>query len=695
MRSIPTADRAIRNQKMKMHEFPSLPENLCRAHHPAMLRPLFFLFLTAALAQSRVIVTDVLVFGGTAAGVSAACTAKRCGKGVVVTEFGKHIGGLTSGGLGWTDIGNKAAIGGFAREFYQRLGKHYGRGEAWWFEPSVAERELRALLEESKVPVYFEARLASVKMDGKRIISISMENGDQFVASMFIDCTYEGDLMAKAGVPYLVGREANERFGETLNGVRGETPKHQFLVPVDPYVKAGDPSSGLLPFVQADPLGTPGAGDRCAQTYNFRLCLTKNPANRKPIEPPPGYDPKRYELLGRYFDGLVKAGQKISINNFLKFDMVTPEKTDINNNGGFSTDFIGANYDYTDGDYATRAKIWAAHLDYIAGFLTFLGNDDRVPVDIRAEMQAWGLCRDEFQDTGGWPHAMYVREARRMLSDFVMTEKVCRHAETAEDAVGLGAYNMDSHNCRRIVRDGVAHNEGDVQVRVKPYPIAYRSIVPKQADCENLFVPVCLSATHIAYGSIRMEPVFMILAQSSATAASMAIDGEIPVQKVEYARLRDQLEKDGQVLAWKEAPAASPAPKLDGLVLDDSEAKATGEWIAGTLLESRRVGAGYLHDGNANKGMMSLRWTPEIPEAREYEIFLHFPPNPNRATNAPVTIDILGAETRTVKVNEQEKSGHMSLGTFRLPQGKGTTITLSNKDTDGHVIADGVQLLAK
>ncbi len=662
------------------------------------LPSIIFCALLSFAARAEVVETDVLVFGGTAAGVSAASTARRLGKSVIVTEFGHHIGGLTSGGLGWTDIGNKAAIGGFAHEFYKRLGKHYGRAEAWWFEPSVAEKELRALLAEANVPVYLEQRLAGVKKDGARIAEISMEDGNVFRAKMFIDCTYEGDLMAKAGVPYMIGREANARFGETLNGVRGQTPKHQFLVPVDPYVQPGDPASGLLSFVQADPAGMPGAGDRSVQAYNFRLCLTKNPANRLPIQPPPGYDPKRYELLGRYCDGLVKAGAKISIGNFLKIDMVTPEKTDINNNGGFSTDFIGANYDYVEADYATRAKIWAAHLDYIAGFLTFLGNDARVPENIRSEMKAWGLCRDEFQDTGGWPHAMYVREARRMLSDFVMTEKVCRHLETADDSVGLGAYNMDSHNCRRIVHDGMAQNEGDVQVGVKPYPISYRSIVPKQSDCENLLVPVCLSATHIAYGSIRMEPVFMILAQSSATAACMAIDEKVPVQKIEYAKLREQLEKDGQMLAWKEtaaAPPAPPTPKLEGIVLDDTDAQKTGNWQPGSLVETRRVGTGYIHDGNTDKGNCTVRWTPEIPAAGEYEIVLHFPPNPNRATNAPVMIEIPNTPTRTVKVNEQEKSGHISLGTFRLPQGKGTTITLWNKDTDGHVVADAVQLLAK
>ena len=661
-----------------------------------MLRKFLVLLFLSSLARAEVVECDILVFGGTAGGVSAACTAARFGKKVVVTEFGRHIGGLTSGGLGMTDIGNKAAIGGFSREFYKRLGKHYGRPEAWTFEPSIAERELRALLTESKVPVYLDQRLATVKKDGTRIVEVVMENGNVFRAKMFIDCTYEGDLMAKADVPYLVGREANERFGETLNGIRAETPKHQFLVPVDPHVKPGNPASGLLPFVQSTPAGTPGAGDRSVQAYNFRLCLTKNPANRKPIEPPPGYDAKRYELLGRYFSALARAEKKVTLANFLNINMVTPEKTDINNNGGFSTDFIGMNYEYPDADYATRAKIWREHLEYVQGLLTFLASDERVPADIRAEMSAWGLCRDEFQDTGGWPHAMYVREARRMLSDYVMTEKVCRQLEKPEDAVGLGAYNMDSHNCRRIVRDGVAHNEGDVQVGVKPYPISYRSIIPRQNDCENLFVPVCLSATHIAYGSIRMEPVFMILGQSSATAAALAIDGGVPVQRIDYAKLRAQLLKDGQVLEWTGAGTnIAPAPKLDGIVLDDAEAVKTGEWADGSLVESRRVGVGYIHDGNKNKGACTVRWRPEIPQAGEYEIVLHFPPNPNRATNVPVTIDVSGAAARTIKVNQQDKSGRASLGKFNLPRGKETTISISNMDTDGHVIADGVQLIGR
>ena len=653
----------------------------------------FASLLLLASARAEVIETDVLVFGATAGGVSAACTAQRFGKSVVVTEFGRHVGGLTSGGLGWTDIGNKAAIGGFAHDFYKTLGKHYGREEAWWFEPHIAEETLRARLAESKVRVLFEQRLASVKKSGAKIVEIAMENGNVFRAKTFIDCTYEGDLMARAGVKYMVGREANERFGETLNGVRASTPSHQFGVKVDPYVKPGDAASGLLPLVVGEPLGEAGAGDRSVQAYNFRLCFTKNPANRKPIEPPAGYDARRFELLGRYCEALVAADKKPTLRTFLKIDMVTPDKTDINNNGAISTDFIGENYAYPDADYATRAKIWQAHEDYIRGFLTFLATDPRVPENVRTEMQQWGLCKDEFQDTGGWPHAMYVREARRMIGAYVMSEKNCRQIETPDDAVGLGAYNMDSHNCRRIVQDGAARNEGDVQVGVKPYPVSYRAIIPRAEECENLWVPVALSATHIAYGSIRMEPVFMILGQSAATAASMSIDDRVPAQKVDYAKLRAQLEKDGQVLAWAASGAASaPVRKHDGLVIDDADAQKTGEWVASSVAGAQQAGTGYLHDGNANKGGLSIRWTPEIAEAGDYEIGLLFPPNPNRATNAPVTVEIPGQPARTVKVNQREADGVKTLGRFTLAKGKGVVITLSNRDTDGHVVADGILL---
>lgn len=518
---------------------------------------LFAGMLTMLAAHGATIQSDICIYGGTSAGVIAAVQSTKMGKTVALIEPGRHLGGLTSGGLGWTDIGNKAAIGGLARIFYQHLGAHYGKAEAWTFEPSVAENEFNQLVREAKVPVYFHAPIVSVQTNSTRLVALTTADGDTFRAKEFIDATYEGDLMALAGVKFFVGREANATYGETLNGIRDTTPQHQFLVPVDPYVKPGDPASGLLPFIQSVPFGQAGDGDACVQAYNFRLCLTKNPANRKPIDPPANYDPAKYELLGRYCDTLAASNKPVTLKNFLKIDPVTTDKTDINNRGAFSTDFIGENYDYPAANPALRQRIQTAHLDYIKGFLTYLATNPRVPENVRTEMQTWGLCRDEFTNNGSWPHQMYVREARRMVSAYVMTEKNCRQMESAPDSIGLAAYTMDSHNCRRLVRNGHVENEGDVEVPARsPYPISYRAIVPAPGQCENLLVPVCLSASHIAYGSIRMEPVFMMLGQSAAAAAALALADNVSVQNVDYAKLQKQLLADGQILAWTK-PAKS------------------------------------------------------------------------------------------------------------------------------------------
>ena len=534
------------------------------------------LALCQAISAAEIIKTDICIYGGTAGGVTAAVQAARLGKTAVIVEPGRHLGGMTSGGLGATDIGNKAAIGGIAWEFYHRVALHYSHAEAWpseknedflkrttlaelaapdatmWkFEPHVAETILSQMIAEAKVPAHFQQRLTTVKRDGARITEITMASGEVYRAKMFLDATYEGDLMAKAGVSFTVGREANAQYGETLNGVRAETPKHQFSVAVDPYVKSGNPTNGLLPFIQSADGGQLGGSDRAVQAYNFRLCYTKNPTNRLAHAKPDNYNPADFELLARYLEALVAAGRKPELREFWAPSAMPNGKTDINNRGGFSTDFIGANYDYPNGDYATRAKIWKAHMDYTRGFIYFLATSPRVPDNIRTEMREWGAAKDEFPDTGGWPHQLYIREARRMVSDYVMTEHNCRGTTKSEDPVGLAAYTMDSHNCQRLAKNGRAENEGDVEVSgFPPYPIAYRSIVPKAAECENLLVPVCLSATHIAYGSIRMEPVFMVLSQSAATAAAFALDAKVPVQKLDYEKLRARLLADKQVLTW-------------------------------------------------------------------------------------------------------------------------------------------------
>ena len=553
-------------------------------HRAASLSSVIFLFTQTVTAAPDVKChqVDLCVYGGTSAGVIASVAAKKEGKSVLLVEPGRHLGGMSSGGLGWTDFGNKAVIGGMSLDFYRRVGRHYGKNDvAWTFEPHVAEKVYRDLIAENKVEVLFEHRITKADKQGARITAVTLEHAPPqpsgapspkalpdsapviVDAKAFIDSSYEGDLLARAGVSYTVGRESVDTYGEPLNGVRAETPKHQFLGPVDPYVIPGDPSSGLLPLIQHGDGGTPGTGDHRVQAYNFRLCLTQEKSNQIPIGPPPNYDPKRYELLARHVQSLERTGKLDKLSGrvpLLKIDMVTPKKTDINNNGAVSTDHIGANYDYPDADYARRGEIWNDHLHYIQGLLYFLATDDRVPQHIRDEMKSWGLCRDEFQDTGGWPHQMYVREARRMVGPYVITQADCEHKKVAEDSVGMGAYNMDSHNCQRIVRNGVARNEGDVQVPpAAPYPVSYRALTPKKNECQNLLVPVCFSSSHIAYGSARMEPVFMVLGESAAYAACMAMDEGKAVQDVEYAKLRKKLLEAKQVLQYTRPPRRNAA----------------------------------------------------------------------------------------------------------------------------------------
>jgi hypothetical protein len=527
---------------------------------------------TSKLPETAV---DIVVYGGTSAGIIAAIQAQRMGKLVVLIEPSNHLGGLTTGGLGATDIGNKAVIGGLSRDFYRRIKQYYENDAAWvyeirerynsrnarynpkddtmWtFEPHVASQVYRAMLAEAGITPVMNARLnraSGVKKSGARIESLALESGRTFIAKMFIDATYEGDLMAAAGVSYHVGREANAVYGETLNGVQPKlnVKLHRFTKAVDPFVKPGDPASGLLWGIQANSLPPDGTGDKCVQAYCYRLCTTDVQENRRPWPKPDKYDESRYELLLRNFD----AGDRHSPWNPI---FMPNRKTDTNNNHAFSTDYIGGSYDYPDADYATREKICADHRSYQQGLLWTLANHQRVPQKIRDEFQRLALAKDEFVENDNWPTQLYVREARRMIGPYVMTEHNCRGSNVAEDSIGMGAYGMDSHNCQRYVtRDGYVQNEGDVQVHgFEPYPISYRSIIPKADECTNLLVPVCLSSSHIAYGSIRMEPVFMILGQSASTAAALAIDQNITLQEADYQTLGPKLRADKQVLVLAE-----------------------------------------------------------------------------------------------------------------------------------------------
>lgn len=487
---------------------------------------------------------DICVYGGTSAGVVAAVAAARAGLRVALACFDEHLGGLSSGGLGATDIGNKAAIGGISREFYRRLGEYYEKDEAWTFEPSAAEQIFIDMLKEVHVAPRHHQHLVKVHKQGAHISAIEMSDGTLYRAKQFIDATYEGDLLAMAGVSYHVGREDNRVYHETLNGVHFGHPNHNFKAWVDPYVVEGNPASGLLPLIQNDASGIQGQGDRCVQAYNFRMCLTDVPDNRMPFPKPADYDPARYELLRRY----IAAGAW----DVMWLTIRMPNgKTDTNNYGAISSDHIGANYRWPEGTYEERETIFQDHVSYTAGLYYFLQNDDRLPDEVRRDMAKWGLCRDEFMATGGFPHQLYIREARRMIADAVMTEHECRGYRKVADSVGLAAYTMDSHNCRRIVVGGRVINEGNVEVPpTSPYAISYRAIIPKAGECVNLTVPVCLSASHIAYGSIRMEPVFMVLGQSAAVAAALSIKQRCGLQDLPYHLLRDALLSGGQVLNW-------------------------------------------------------------------------------------------------------------------------------------------------
>jgi hypothetical protein len=537
---------------------------------------------------------DVVIYGGTSAGIAAALQTARSGRSVILIEPTNRLGGLTTGGLGQTDIGNKQVIGGIAREFYRNIKKHYadsanwvwqnrseyydggqtrtGKNEdaMWTFEPSAALKVYKDMITNTDIQIIYNKRLkrdGGVSKSDKTIKSIEMESGDTYYAKVFIDASYEGDLMAAAGVLYTVGRESNSQYGESLNGVQaneiGKTLNgaisnngkyHNFIDGVDPYIVKGDPSSGLLPFISEGGSGIDGQGDKKIQAYCFRMTLTDHPENRIPFKKPANYNELDYELLLRNYEAAQGPIEKM----YSYGDPLVPwinsampnRKTDTNNQKGFSTDFIGQNWEYPEASYEERDRIAERHRQYQQGLMWTLAYHPRIPKEVRDKVSQWGTCKDEFAGEDGWPQQLYIREARRMISNYVMTQKNCEKIEIVEDPVGMAAYGMDSHNVKRYVNSrGFVSNEGNVEAPVKdPFPISYRSIVPKKEECHNLIVPVCLSASHIAFGSIRMEPVFMVLGQSSAIIACLAIQNGYAVQDLEYPMLKKELINQGQIL---------------------------------------------------------------------------------------------------------------------------------------------------
>ena len=669
---------------------------------------------------------DVVIYGGTSAGVIAAIQSQNLGHSVLLIEPTDRLGGLTSGGLGQTDIGNKAAIGGLSREFYRRVREYYRQPDAWkwqesheyrsggqsatrqseetmWtFEPSVARNIYESWTSQRSIKILRNEKLDRQKggviksKSTAKISSIRLLSGKQIRGKVFIDCTYEGDLMAAAEVNYTVGREAATTYSESLNGVQvGKAVHHQLVRGVDPYQIQGDPSSGLLPHIDSQGPGAEGSSDHRLQAYCFRMCMTDHPENQIPFQKPEGYVEAWYELLFRNFE----AGEK---RVPWHIGHMPNRKTDANNNHGFSTDFIGQNYDYPEASYEQREAIIAKHRLYQQGLCWTLANHPRVPENVRNEVSKWGMCKDEFQDGHGWQQQLYIREARRMISDYVMTQHHCQGLEVANDPVGLAAYTMDSHHQQRYIdAEGLVQNEGDVQVGgFSPYPISYKSIVPKQAECTNLLVPVCLSASHMAFGSIRMEPVFMVLGQSAATAASLSIKDHCDVQEISYEKLAQRLIQDGQILEWTGKKYSPPKQGIDpkslrGSVIDDQQALRQGFEQAGTTVFPY-ISDGYIHDGNTDKGAQQVKFSFTVPKTGNYSVRFGYTAHENRASNVPVSITHpLG--TRELTINQQLTPPidglFKDLGTFAFQSKQEYVITISNRETDGYVVVDAIQVV--
>ena len=656
------------------------------------MKRLFLIFLLLPLfgvCQTIAVKTcDICIYGATSGGVIAAYTAAMQGKKVILIASDDHIGGLSSGGLGYTDIGNKYVVSGLALDFYRKVGKHYGKLEQWIFEPHVADSIFREYLKHKNIELFTSKEIGHVKLDIRkdhiRIKGLDLHSskaGDtakfSIVAKQYIDCSYEGDLMAKAKVPYFVGREANSVYGETLNGVELRD-KHQFPDGIDPYKTIGNPKGGLLWGISSDTLKPNGTGDRRVQTYNVRICLSDDPKNSIPITRPADYDSTHYELYLRLIHYKTPTDLPMYISD------MPNHKTDINNNGAFSTDLIGMNYDYPDGDASTRQRIIQMHKSYTQGFLYFLGHDLSVPENIRAKMLRWGYPKDEYTSTEHWSPQLYVREARRMLGAYVMTQANCEGKTTVKDGIAMAAYTMDSHNAERIVVNGMVKNEGDVQVGgFGPYPVSFRSITPKHVS--NLLVPVCLSASHIAYGSIRMEPVFMVLSQSAAQAAIYAIDHKVYVQNVDVNAIRYTLRTN---------PLADGS--MPDILVDDNDkasVRTTGKWLSG----KDGYGPTVLIADTGSKQPKSVKYLPVIKKAGRYTVYAYA----SSENKTPVRMEIFdGKNKNTVNMEpgrlnvEGQTSGEwLNIGTYKFQAGKHAYVRLSTIQASDKAQADAILLV--
>jgi hypothetical protein len=656
--------------------------------------PFLLICLSSLLSVANTIKeisVDICIYGGSSAGVISAYTAAKAGKKVILIEPGNRLGGLSAGGLGQTDIGNKYVVSGLALDFYRKLGTHYGNLENWIFEPKVALGIFNDYIKQGGIKVLYQNQLIIVTKTGRSIKEIVVADLDhksaahvRVKAKMFLDCTYEGDLMAKAGASYFVGREDNKVYNETLSGVQF-LKGHQLSDGVDPYVEKGNPASGLLWGINKESLLPDGTGDKKVQAYNFRIALTNDPKNRIAITKPDNYNPKRYELLIRQKEIQPWKG----LNDVFIWSRMPNSKTDINNRNGMSTDMIGANWEYPEAGYLKRKEIIKAHEDYTKGLLYFVGNDTAIPEFIRKEMQLWGYPKDEYLDNNHWSPQLYIREARRLVGEVVMNQNHCQGREVVTDDIGYAAYTMDSHNCDRLVVNGMVKNEGNVEVGgFPPFPISYRAIIPKRNEVDNLLVPVCLSASHIAFGSIRMEPVFMVLGQSAAVAACIAIDKKIKVQEVRASAIKAILKVNPKADFRK--------PDLVSQVADSTAVQMEGNW---KKIIAKGYGKYHL-ENNSKKAdeYVKFNFNPKASSG-SYKAYYYFPKG--KSNNKTVQLAIYnGKEMKMislrldeVKIQGQTSSTWVEIGEFEFSFANNPYIKVLTTDATGVVAANAILLV--
>ena len=635
---------------------------------------------------------DLVVYGGSVAGIIAAQAAANQGKSVIVVEPTAHLGGMTASGLGQVDIFRPETLGGLTQRYFERAAQE-PLGIIYWVTPSGAEQVCLDIVKENDIEVLYESRLkegAKARMNGTAIAAIELENGDTVAGKMFVDASYEGDLLAAANVSHRIGREGRSEYNESAAGVR---PAIELK-----YAKSYDENGKLYPEIIEAEIGEVGAADDLTQAYNFRLCMTQDKSNFRRIEKPANYNRNDYTNLLLMIKS--KPEHKWIFNDIISYwGMLSGEtKVDVNNRGDFSTDMINFSHTWATATYAEREEIYQQHKNYHLGLLYFIANDPEVPASLRADASSWGLAADEFKDNDNWPYLLYIREARRLIGEYVMVQDDCFKNNTKPDSIGIGSYMLDSHAVRRFTSNGKVYMEGfisvfDGKVPVRPYEIAYHSIVPKKAECRNLFSVICLSASHVAFCSLRMEPVFMTVGEAAGVAAAMAIDENVAVQDIDVEKLQKTLTGNGGVLHYPGGNMFPLAGELPGILLDNTQAQITGNWLrreVGQPIYNGSYLMSYLKSGPA-----TATYTCEVPEDGNYQVnvIMHRIPEA-QGQKMPFYVSINNADKQKYEISLSKAPVVLEpITVLTVKKGDKVEFLITKDEQKIYAVADGIQLL--